>query len=87
MSCAARSAAGTADRAWSRALGGASMELLWTLAARSPAVVIEANFRPYSAYERERLTSLGGRPSRCTARARPRSPPPGTTPASPIRCT
>jgi len=25
-------------------------------------VVIEANFRPYSAYERERLAALGGRP-------------------------
>jgi len=50
------------DLAWSRALGGASMELLWTLAALSPAVVIEANFRPYSAHERERLTALGGRP-------------------------
>ena len=50
------------DRRWSRALGGASMELLWTLAALSPAVVIEANFRPHSAYERERLAALGGRP-------------------------
>ena len=50
-----------ADLGWSRALGGASMELLWTLAALSPAVVIEANFRPYSAYERERLAALGGR--------------------------
>jgi predicted kinase len=51
-----------ADLAWSRALGGASMKLLWTLAALSPAVVIEANFRPHSAYERERLAALGGRP-------------------------
>jgi predicted kinase len=50
------------DLAWSRALGGASMELLWTLAALSPAVVIEANFRPHSTYERERLAALGGRP-------------------------
>jgi predicted kinase len=47
------------DLAWSRKLGGASMELLWTLAARAPAVVIEANFRPYSEYERGRLTGLG----------------------------
>ena len=34
------------DRARSRELGAASMELLWALAARSPAVLIEANFRP-----------------------------------------
>jgi predicted kinase len=34
-----------AGLAWSRRLGGASMELLWALAARAPAVVIEANFR------------------------------------------
>jgi predicted kinase len=51
-----------ADLAWSRRLGGASMELLWTLAARAPAVVIEANFRPYSDFERGRLRGLGGRP-------------------------
>jgi hypothetical protein len=38
------------------------MKLLWTLAALSPAVVIEANFRPHSAYKRERLAALGGRP-------------------------
>jgi predicted kinase len=50
------------DLAWSRRLGGAAMELLWTLAARSADVVIEANFRPRSAYERSRLTALGGRP-------------------------
>jgi len=31
------------DRAWSRRLGGAAMELLWALAADAPAVVIEAN--------------------------------------------
>ncbi len=44
-----------ADLAWSRRLGAASMELLWALAARAPAVVIEANFRPYSEYERGRV--------------------------------
>jgi len=48
------------DRARSRELGAASMELLWALAARSPQVLIEANFRPYSDYERDRLTALGG---------------------------
>ena len=50
-----------ADLAWSRRLGAASMELLWILAARAPAVVIEANFRPYSDFERGRLRGLGGR--------------------------
>ncbi len=48
------------DRARSRELGAASMELLWALAARSPQVLIEANFRPYSEYERNRLSALGG---------------------------
>ena len=38
------------------------MELLWTLAARSADVLIEANFRPHSDYERSRLTALGGCP-------------------------
>jgi hypothetical protein len=36
------------------------MELLWALAARSPHVLIEANFRPYSDYEHNKLTALGG---------------------------
>jgi hypothetical protein len=34
------------------------MELLWALATSAPAVVIEANFRPYSEYERARLSGL-----------------------------
>jgi len=46
------------DLAWSRRLGGAAMELLWALAADAPAVVIEANFRPYSDYERAKLSGL-----------------------------
>jgi predicted kinase len=50
------------DRAWSRRLGAASMELLWALAADAPAVVIEANFRPYSEYERAKLSGLAARP-------------------------
>jgi hypothetical protein len=53
---------GKTSLAWSRRLGGASMELLWALAARAPAVVIEANFRPYSEFERGRLLGLGGLP-------------------------
>jgi predicted kinase len=48
------------DRAWSRKLGAAAMELMWALAARSPQVVIEANFRPYSDFEQAKLTGLGG---------------------------
>ncbi|MDX6418778.1 MAG: hypothetical protein QOG28_3398 [Trebonia sp.] len=62
-----------AGLAWSRRLGGASMELLWALAARAPAVVIEANFRPYSEFERGACSDSAACRSRCTARARPRS--------------
>ena len=51
-----------ADLAWSRRLGAAAMELLWALAADTPAVVIEANFRPYSDYERAKLAGLAARP-------------------------
>src|SRR5260370_1630165 len=50
------------DRAWSRRLGGAAMELLWALAADAPAVVIEANFRPYSEDERAKLSRLAAQP-------------------------
>jgi len=50
------------DLAWSRRLGGAAMELLWALAADAPAVVIEANFRPYREYERAKLSALAARP-------------------------
>src|SRR5579859_1243575 len=50
-----------ADRPWSRRLGGAAMELIWALASDAPAVVLEANFRPHSEYERDRITALGGR--------------------------
>jgi predicted kinase len=49
------------DRQWSRQLGGAAMEILWTLAAQSPRVLIEANFRPHSDYERAKLASLSSR--------------------------
>ncbi len=47
------------DLAYSRRIGGAAMELLWALAAHTPAAVLEANFRPHSAHERERLRDLG----------------------------
>ena len=49
------------DLGWSRQVGGASMELLWKLAECAPAAVLEANFRPHSTYERERLTRLEAR--------------------------
>jgi predicted kinase len=50
------------DLAWSRKLGGAAMELLWALAADAPAVVLEANFRPHSQYERAKLSGLASQP-------------------------
>jgi hypothetical protein len=34
------------------------MELLWTLAADQPDVVLEASFRPHLAYERGRIMAL-----------------------------
>ena len=40
------------------------MELLWALAANAPAVVIEANFRPHSGYEKAKLSALAVRPGR-----------------------
>ena len=48
------------DIAYSRQIGGAAMELLWALAARCPQVVLEANFRPHSDYERSRIATLQG---------------------------
>jgi predicted kinase len=50
------------DLAWSRRLGGAAMELLWTLAADAPAVVIEANYRPRNGYGKAKLSALAARP-------------------------
>lgn len=49
------------DLAWSRKVGHAAWMVLWKLAERAPAAVLEANFRPHSAYERERLTRLNAR--------------------------
>jgi predicted kinase len=49
------------DLAWSRRLGAAAMELMWAVAADAPRVVIEANFRPHSEYERGKLTGLADR--------------------------
>ena len=45
-------------RDWSRSLGGASMELIWALTQVFPTAVLEANFRPESAYERQKLAAL-----------------------------
>jgi hypothetical protein len=36
------------------------MELLWRLASLAPAALLEANFRPRSAYERAKLAALSG---------------------------
>lgn len=47
------------DDDFSRQIGGAAMEVMWTLAGRCPDVMLEANFRPDSAYERERILALG----------------------------
>jgi predicted kinase len=49
------------DMAWSRKVGGAAWDVLWKLAERAPAAVLEANFRPRSAYERDRLQRLDAR--------------------------
>ncbi|MDN5767007.1 MAG: ATP-binding protein [Humibacillus sp.] len=43
---------------WSRLVGGAAMDVLWVLANQPVTVMIEANFRPRSSIERERLTAL-----------------------------
>jgi predicted kinase len=50
------------DLAWSQRLGAAAMELLWALAGDAPSVVIEANFRPRSSYQRSKISSLSARP-------------------------
>ena len=50
---------GGGDLAASRRIGGASMELIWSLARSAPQAVLEANFRPRSDYERDKLAGLG----------------------------
>ena len=50
------------ERRSSQQLGGAAMRLLWRLACACPSVVLEANFRSQSPYERERLLELSARP-------------------------
>lgn len=51
---------GEINQAWSRRLSGASMELMFALAARAGDMVIEANFHPHSEYELDKLRGLGG---------------------------
>jgi len=46
------------DVEFSRRIGAASMDLLWALAPHCPAVVLEANFRTQSDYERAKVTAL-----------------------------
>ena len=46
----------------SKRLGVAAMELLWRLAEETPCVVLEANFRPQSELERDRLRRLTSTP-------------------------
>jgi predicted kinase len=46
------------DIAWSRKMGGTAWAVLWKLAGRAPSAVLEANFRPRSAYERDCLLGL-----------------------------
>jgi predicted kinase len=55
----------------SQRLGGAAMTLLWRLAACCPAVVLEANFRAGSQYERDRVTALCARPVEVYCRVPP----------------
>ena len=48
------------DLQFSRKIGGAAMELIWMLAGRCPAVILEANFRPRSQFERDKIAALSG---------------------------
>ncbi|MCB1025730.1 MAG: AAA family ATPase [Acidobacteria bacterium] len=44
-----------------RRIGGAAMEVMWKLAASCPRIVLEANFRPRSDYERSKIEALDGK--------------------------
>ena len=48
------------DVAWSHHLSQAAMAVLWRLASRCPAAVLDANFRPHSEDERHHIIALGG---------------------------
>ncbi len=62
----------SASLALSRRLSGAAMELLWTVARGCPRVILEANFRPHSAHERERIAALPGRKLELYCHCRPK---------------
>jgi predicted kinase len=55
----------------SRLLGEAAMKVLWGLAGCCPAVVLEANFRASSMYERDRVNELCIRPVEVYCRVPP----------------
>lgn len=46
------------DLAYSRRIGSAAMDLLWALAPHCPQLVLEANFRTRSPFERMQLAAL-----------------------------
>jgi predicted kinase len=46
------------DLEFSRRIGAAAMEVLWSLAPHCPTVVLEANFRTQSPYERDKVAAL-----------------------------
>jgi predicted kinase len=50
------------DLEFSRRIGAAAMEVLWSLAPHCPAVVLEANFRTKSRHEREKVAALLAKP-------------------------
>jgi predicted kinase len=50
------------DVEWSRKLSDAAMHVLWALAPRCPHVVLEANFRTQSAFDRGQVAHLIGLP-------------------------
>jgi predicted kinase len=61
-------ALGTGDRAWSRRLGVASYEVLYAVAGRLPAAVLDANFGPEAA---PRLLALDAHPVEVFCRCPP----------------
>jgi predicted kinase len=49
------------DLEWSRRVGSAAMEVIWTLAAHTHRAILEANFRPHSDYEKAKLMDLSAK--------------------------
>ena len=48
------------DETYSKRLSDAAMDALFALASHCPRVVLDANFKPHDAHQRERLAALGG---------------------------